>query len=106
MRNTKKLKKMESKASKIVILTLMIFLLASSVAFADGDPIENVSSYALERIGTVFIVIVSFYIVKNVAKNATNRLIGFLITAVLGAVIIYKPELLKKLADWLFNVIF
>ncbi|WP_026895925.1 hypothetical protein [Clostridiisalibacter paucivorans] len=102
----KNMKIKKNSLMKVLVLTLFITFLFTTIAFAAGDPIDNATTYARERIATIFLVVVAFYITKHVTKNATNKLIGFVITAILGAVLVYKPEFLKKGADWLYSVFF
>lgn len=89
---------------KLIILSILIMLIFVTPSFA--DPIDNVASYAQERIITIFLVIVGGIIVKNLIKNTTNKLIGFIGIAAIGAVFVYKPEILGKIADWGYNIIF
>lgn len=104
MKNMKKLIKRKNKLKKIIVLSLVMCFVFTTIAFA--DPIDNLTDYANQRIGTVFLVIVAFYVTKNIAKNATNKLIGFVLIAVLGGILVYKPEFIERGADWLYNIIF
>lgn len=106
MRNQKLQSKNKKKLIKVAVLTILMTFLLTSFAFASADPIDNASSYAMERIGTIFLVIVAFGITKNFAKNATTKLFGFIIIAVAGGMLVYKPEFIQKGADWLFNILF
>lgn len=102
MKNMKMLYKINLKI--VIILVFLMSVILSNVAFA-GDPIDNVTSYAREKIITIFLVVVAFIITKSVVKNATTKLIGFIAIAIIGGVLVYKPEILGELANWLSNVI-
>lgn len=104
MKNMKKLIKRKSKLRKIIVLSVLLCFVLTTVAFA--DPIDNFTDYANQRIATIFLVIVAFYVTKNIAKNATNKLIGFILIAVLGGILVYKPEFIEKGADWVYNILF
>lgn len=105
MKNMKKMIKGKNKLKKIIILSVLMCFIFTTIVFA-SDPIDNLTEYANERIGTIFLVIVGFYVTKNIAKNATNKLIGFILIAVLGGILVFKPEFIQKGADWLYNIIF
>jgi energy-converting hydrogenase Eha subunit C len=100
----KRLIKNKNKLRKIIVLSLLMCSVFTTIVFA--DPIDNFADYANQRIATIFLVIVAFYVTKNIAKNATNKLIGFILIAILGGILVYKPEFIEKGADWVYNILF
>lgn len=101
-----KMRKIKNSFNRVVVLLMLIILTIPTFVYADGDPVDNLTTYARERISTVFLVIVAFYITKNVAKNATSKLVGFVLIAILGGLLVYKPEFIQNGADWLYNILF
>lgn len=106
MKNQKIKSNNKKNIMKVAVLTLLMVLVLSSIALASADPIDKASDYAMQRIGTVFLVIVAFGITKNFAKNATTKLFGFIVIAIAGGMLVYKPEFIQKGADWVYSIFF
>lgn len=104
MKAITKIANKSNRGKKLLVALIIMICVLSSVAYA--DPIDNATGYINQRLGTIFICIVSFFIVKNLAKNATSKLIGFILIAAVAAIFIYKPDLFGNLADWAYNIIF
>jgi hypothetical protein len=92
---------------KICWILMMAFLMVPSVVLAaGGGPGTKFQEMVQSEVGPLFMALVALIAVLFIIKRQFTKLIGFMVFAMLVAVLVYQPMKVKDMGLSLFDKLF